>query len=282
MGASVRDRLLALSREQRIDFQILLTRYALERLLWRLGASDWRDRFILKGAMLMTSWFDAPHRPTRDIDFLGYGDPAPESVLAVFQEICAIARDDGVIFETGGFSIDRIREETEYGGLRLKGVALIDGARVRIVIDVGFGDATEPEPEELDYPVLLDQPAPRLRGYARETVIAEKLQAMVMLGLANTRMKDYFDILTLLDAQPPDHDRLVRAIRATFTRRRTAIPAEVPDGLSGVFATDPERMRQWDRFTADLVASPISLVDVVARLREALMPVFDAVRGENP
>lgn len=281
MGASVRDRLLALSRARRIDFQTLLTRYALERLLWRLGVSSWRDRFILKGAMLMTSWFDAPHRPTRDIDFLGFGDPAPESVLAVFREICAIERDDGVIFETDGFSIDRIREETEYGGLRLKGVALVGGARVRIVIDVGFGDATEPEPEELDYPVLLDQPAPRLRGYARETVIAEKLQAMVLLGLANTRLKDYFDILTLLDAQPPDQDRLARAVRATFARRRTSIPVDVPDGLSEAFATDPERKRQWDRFTEDLVARPISLVDVVARLREALMPVFDAARGDN-
>jgi hypothetical protein len=141
IGASVRARLLNLAKERNQPFELLLTRYVLERLLYRLGESKHRDHFVLKGAILMTTWLDDPHRPTRDLDLLGFGDPNPEAIIAVFREVCAIKADDAVTFDIPGLSVDRIRDELEYGGLRLKTTALADGARVGVVVDVGFGDA---------------------------------------------------------------------------------------------------------------------------------------------
>lgn len=195
---------------------------------------------MLKGAVLVTTWFDDPHRPTRDVDFLGFGDPDPAKLVAMFQEVCAIAAEDGLAFDSAGIALDRIREENDYGGVRLRTTAVIDGARVRVVIDIAFGDATEPGLVDLDLPVLLDQPAPRLRGYAQETVIAEKFQAMVALGRANSRMKDLYDVWMLSRSYTFADDRLARAIAATFARRGTAIPSELPDTLSVPFLKIPQ------------------------------------------
>lgn len=269
---SVRARLLNLSRESGQPFQMLLTRYALERFLYRLSMTEHRDRFVLKGAMLMATWFANPFRPTQDVDFLGFGDPEPDSLLAVFKDIFAIQIDDGVIFDANGLTIDRVRDEMEYGGLRIKTNAMIAAARIRIVADIGFGDAIEPGLDELDMPVLLDQPAPRLRSYQRETVIAEKFQAMVMLGRANSRMKDFFDIWALSHAYSFAGDGLARAIAATFKRRRTAIPAERPDALTEAFANDPAKRRQWDAFLRGIEAEPVPLVKIVDELARFLMP----------
>jgi hypothetical protein len=141
MAASVRARLVNISRERNQPFELLLTRYVLERLLHRLSITDYRDLFVLKGAMLMTTWFDVPFRPTRDLDLLGFGDDNPDATLAAFREICAVELDDGVQFETAGLPIDRIRDEAEYGGLRLKTYATIAEARVCVTVDIGFGDA---------------------------------------------------------------------------------------------------------------------------------------------
>ncbi len=272
IGASVRARLLTLAREKGQVFDLLLTRYATERLLYRLSTTPHRDRFVLKGAMLMTTWFDDPHRPTRDVDFLGYGDPAPEPMLAVFREICAIEENDGVIFDVDTLRVELIREELEYGGLRLRTAARLAGARIAIVIDIGFGDAIEPGVEEINLPVLLDLPVPRLRAYARETVVAEKFQAMVMLGLANTRMKDFYDIWMLSRNYDFDGERLSRAIAATFERRGTAIPEEVPDALTSVFSTDATKQRQWETFARDLAAEVPSLETIATDLAGFLMP----------
>ena len=192
----------------------------LERLLYRLSLSRHRDRFVLKGAILMATWLHDPHRPTRDLDLLGFGDPDPEAMLAVFREVCAIKVDDAVVFDTDGLTVDRIRDEQEYGGLRLRTTATVDGARIRVVVDIGFGDAVVPGVEEIELPVLLDPPAPRLRAYPRETVIAEKFQAMVVLGRANSRMKELYDIWILDVPSRFKDDGLARAIAATFTRPR--------------------------------------------------------------
>jgi len=272
IGASVRARLLTLAREKGQAFDLLLTRYATERLLYRLSITPHRDRFVLKGAMLMTTWFDDPHRPTRDVDFLGYGDPAPEPMLAVFREICAIEENDGIIFDVDALRVELIREELEYGGLRLRTTALLARARITVVIDIGFGDAIEPGVEEINLPVLLDLPVPRLRAYARETVVAEKFQAMVMLGLANTRMKDFYDIWMLSRSYDFDGERLSRAIAATFERRGTAIPEEVPDALTAAFATNATKQRQWAAFVRDLAADVPSLETIVNDLAVFLMP----------
>jgi len=281
MGASVRARLLTLARDKGQAFDLLLTRYTTERLLYRLSITPHCDRFVLKGAILLTTWFDDPHRPTRDVDFLGHGDPAPEPMLAVFREICAIEENDGVTFDIDALRVELIREELEYGGLRLRTTARLAGARITVVIDIGFGDAVEPGIEEINLPVLLDLPAPRLRAYARETVVAEKFQAMVMLGLANTRMKDFYDIWMLSRNYDFDRDRLSRAIEATFERRRTPIPEELPDALSPVFAADVTKQRQWTAFVRDLDTGTPSLETIVSDLAGFLMPYAQQARHRS-
>ena len=281
IGASVRARLLQFAKASGQSFDLVLTRFALERLLFRLGQSPHADRFVLKGAMLMMSWFEDPFRGTRDLDLLGFGDPEPEAMLATFKEILALNVSDGVEFDAVALRVDRIREELEYGGLRLRTTASIGGAPIGLTIDVGFGDATEPGAEMLDYPSMLAFPAPRLRAYARETVIAEKFQAMVALGRANSRMKDFYDIWILSNSFDFDGDRLSRAIAATFARRNTAIPVDLPDALTPAFANDEQKLRQWNAFVRDVSAKPGSLREVVANLAGFLMPHAIQARTSN-
>ena len=270
VGASVRQRLLNLAHARGQPMELLLTRYALERLLHRLSLSPHRERFVLKGAMLLATWFDEPHRATRDVDLLGYGDAAEDALLATFREIMAVEADDGVTFDLKGLRIEAIREEVEYVGWRLRTTAALAGARIPITVDIGFGDAVEPGVEDIDLPVLLDLPSPYLRAYPPETVVAEKFHAMVALGRANSRMKDYYDVWMLTSAFELDPERLRRAILATFARRSTAIPAEVPDGLSDAFATDPGKQRQWDAFARNLSGSVPGLGLIVGDLRQRL------------
>ena len=267
LGASVRARLLTYAREHDQQYNLVLIRFALERLLYRLSVSAHADRFVLKGAMLLTTWFNDPGRPTRDLDLLGFGDNDSDLLLAAFREILAIGVEDGIAFDVAALKVDRIREALEYGGARLQTDADIGGAKVRVSIDIGFGDALEPGLEELDYPVLLDLPAPTLRAYARETVIAEKFQAMVLLGRANTRMKDFYDIWLLSQDFEYDANRVATAIAATFARRKTAIPTDLPDALTDDFASDPAKTAQWTAFKKGLASDPGSLSDVVAAIR---------------
>lgn len=281
IGASVRARLLNLAKERNQPFDLLLTRYTLERLLYRLSLSKHRNRFVLKGAMLLTSTMDDPHRPTRDLDLLGLGDPDPAGMIAVFREICSVDAGDAVIFDIAGITVDRIRDEAEYGGLRIKTTADVDGARVRVLVDIGFGDSTEPGLVEIDLPVLLEQPAPHLRAYPYETVIAEKFQAMVALGRANTRLKDFYDIWVLARPHTFDEDRLARAIAATFARRKTEIPVDVPDALTAAFAADPAKQRQWAVFVRDVAIDPGSLAEVVEQLAAFLMPHTTKARSRQ-
>jgi predicted nucleotidyltransferase component of viral defense system len=248
VGASVRQRLLNLAHARGQPMELLLTRYALERLLHRLSVSPHRERFVLKGAMLLATWFDEPHRATRDVDLLGFGDAAEDALLGTFREIMAVEVDDGVSFDLKGLRIEAIREEVEYG----------------------FGDAVEPGVEDIDLPVLLDMPSPHLRAYPPETVIAEKFHAMVVLGRANSRMKDYYDVWMLTGAFEIDPERLRRAVTATFARRRTMIPVEVPDGLRDDFATDPAKQRQWSAFTRNLSGLVPNLGLIVGDLRQRL------------
>lgn len=270
IGASVRARLhnLALQRQQ--PFQVLLTRYVLERLLYRLSTTPHRERFVLKGAMLLTSWFTDPLRPTQDLDLLGFGSPDASKMLEVFREVCSVAAGDGVEFDVAALAVEPIREEMEYGGLRLKTNAIIDGARIRVIVDIGFGDALEPA--EIVLPVLLDLPAPTLRAYPPEAVIAEKFQAMVRLGRANSRMKDFYDIWVLSRSHEFTDDKLARAIRATFERRSTPIPTTSPDCLTQGFANDAVKAQQWTSFVRDVATQPGALTKVVADLDAFLTP----------
>ncbi len=272
VGASVRAHLLQLAKASGQSFDLVLTRFALERLLFRLSQSPHAGRIVLKGAMLMMSWFDNPHRGTRDLDLLGFGDPSPDPMLETFREILAQEADDGVTFDADTLHVDRIREALNYGGLRLRVIASISGARINLTIDIGFGDALEPGVEVLDYPSMLDFPMPRLRAYARETVIAEKFPAMVMLGRVNSRMKDFYDIWILSRSFDFGDDRLARAIAATFDRRETSIPIDLPDALTDAFAKDQQKQRQWRAFVDGVAHNPGDLTDVIAEIATFLMP----------
>lgn len=246
LAASVRQRLMNLARAQNEDFQLVLTRYALERLLYRLSQSEHRDVFVLKGAMLFQLWGDQPHRPTRDLDLLGRGDNSIPRFERIFREVCELAvQDDGLVFNAESVRGDTIKEDQEYEGLRLKLDCHLENARIPIQIDIGFGDVVTPAATEVTYPVLLDFPAPVLPAYSRESVVAEKFQAMVMLGIANSRMKDFYDLWMLARQFKFQGPVLCQAIQATFERRRAPVPADVPVALSAEF----ERMefgQQYD------------------------------------
>lgn len=274
IGASVRGRLLDRSRAERSDFQILLTRYALERLLYRLSISEHRDRFILKGAMLFVTWVADPFRPTRDLDLLGYGDNDAEAIAGTFRSICATqVADDGVTFDIGSLQAAPIREEAEYGGVRVRTTATIDGARIPIQVDVGFGDAVTPAPVEIDYPTLLDNPAPHLRAYPVETVVAEKFEALTTLGMANSRLKDFYDLWLIAQTFELRLSSLVDAVQRTFDRRGTALPQGVPVGLTDEFAA--AWAPQWRAFLSRerMAAAPDAFIAVVGDLRNFLMPL---------
>ena len=274
-AASVRDRLLALAREQGEDFQLLLTQYGLERLLYRLSRSDYRDRFILKGAMLFMLWRDQPHRPTRDVDFLGFGDSSEASLQAIFHELCDIpVEDDGLTLIADSVQVDVIRDETDYGGMRVRLFGALAGARVPIQADIGFGDAVTPEAREIEYPTLLGTPAPHLKAYPRETVVAEKYQALVHLGIANSRMKDFYDLWIIAREFDFDGLTLPEAISNTFSRRRTPLPEHTPSGLSSGFYEDVQKKTQWNAFVHKgmLATSSASLAEACPFLETFLLP----------
>ena len=274
IGASVRARLLERARAEGSDFRILLTRYALERLLYRLSVSEYRERFILKGAMLFATWVADPFRPTRDLDLLGFGDNDVAAIAHTFRAICAErVADDGVLFDGAGLETASIREAMEYGGVRVRTTATISGARVPIQVDIGFGDAVTPAPVEIDYPTLLGNPAPHLRAYPVETVVAEKFEAMVTLGMANSRLKDFYDLWLITRIFEFGQPVLTDAVRRTFDRRGTALPLETPIGLTDQFAT--AWGRQWRTFLGRerMAAVPDDFAAVTADLRSFFVPL---------
>ncbi|MEI7682129.1 MAG: nucleotidyl transferase AbiEii/AbiGii toxin family protein [Betaproteobacteria bacterium] len=275
LAASIRDRLLNKARAEKLDFNLLLTRYALERMIYRLSVSAERDRFLLKGALLFDLWFDVPHRPTHDADFLGFGSAEIPQVEAVFRDICRIEVDDGIVFDPDSVKAAEIRKEANYAGVRVTLLGMLDKARCPVQADIGFGDAVVPGPDEVDYPVLLaEMPAPHLRAYPRYTVVAEKLEALTSLGMLNSRMKDFFDLWVLAKHSAFESQILTRAVAATFQRRQTGIPDGVPIGLSNEFANDPQKVKQWNAFLRKNAIDPKPLSEVVTDLREFLMPVL--------
>ena len=280
LAASVRDRLLNKARAEKLDYNLLLTRYALERMIYRLSISAERDRFLLKGALLFDLWFDVPHRPTHDADFLGFGSAEIPQVEALFRDICRIEVDDGILFDPDSVKAAEIRKEANYAGIRVTLMGMLDKARCPVQADIGFGDAVVPGPDEVDYPVLLaEMPAPHLRVYPRYTVVAEKLEALTSLGMLNSRMKDYFDLWVLVRYSELDTQILIRAVAATFDRRQTGIPNGVPVGLSDEFANDPLKEKQWNAFLRKNSIAPKPLSEVVTDLRDFLMPVL-ALAGQ--
>lgn len=280
VAASVQRRLLNIARERGEDYQLILTRYALERFLRRLGASRYRDRFSLKGAMLYPLWGGAVHRPTRDLDLHGSGDGGVAPLEDVFRDICVLdVEDDGVHFFPDTVRGEEIREDQEYEGVRVQMQCRLGSARMFLQVDIGFGDAVIPDPAETAYPTLLDFPAPRIRAYPREAVVAEKYQALVALGIANSRMKDYYDLWMLAHTFSFDGSLLSRAIEATFTRRHTSVPRVNPMGLSDEYCDDSSKNTQWRAFVrrTRLADESLSLRAVVEFLRHFLIPLSIAI-----
>jgi hypothetical protein len=284
-AASVRDRLLNLARERREDFQAILVRYAVERLLYRLSVSKYSDQFLLKGAMLFFVWSGQLYRPTRDLDLLGAGENSIPRMKKIFGEICKVpVDDDGLKFLTGTIRGTRIREDEEYEGVRLTLTARLAAARIPVRVDIAFGDAVKSEPKEEEFPTLLPLPAPRLKIYPREAVVAEKFQIMVALGIANSRMKDFSDIWTLARAFPFEGEALSEAIAATFERRHTTLPTTPPLALTPEFSEDRAKQAQWKAFLdrGQLSVDGQKLTDVINLLRDFLMPPTVAVATGKP
>lgn len=282
LAASVRARLLNRARATGRPFDLLLTQFVHERLLYRLSVSPHADRFALKGAMLLTTWLPGTARGTRDLDLLGFGEASEARLLGLFRDVLAIRAEDGVGFDPGTLRAEPIREGLKYGGLRLRGTASLSGARIAVVVDVGFGDAVEPGLDTIEYPSLLDLPTPKLRAYAPETVVAEKFQATVALGLANSRLKDFYDLWMLSRTFRFDPDRLARAIGATFARRDTAVPTRTPDALTAAFAGDALKRHQWAALTADFDPAPPDLQTVTRHLAGLLMAAAQRARHLDP
>lgn len=251
VAASVRQRLLNRSRETGEVFDFLLQRYAAERFLYRLGESPYRERYVLKGAMLFPLWGGSLYRPTHDLDFTGYGSSEIGDVVEVFRQLCTLdVENDGVVFHADTLTADPIREDTEYHGLRLKFVATLDSARVSMQIDVGFGNAIKPGAERVDYPTLLEAPAPKICAYPPEAVVAEKLHAMVVLGERNSRFRDFYDLFILCSEFAFLGEPLSFAISATFERRQTEITSNIPSSLTARFYAEPSRAERWRAYAA--------------------------------
>lgn len=287
---SIRQRLRNELRARGEDVALGLSRYAVERFLYRLGRSRHRERFVLKGATLFAIWGTA-YRPTRDIDFTGYGSPDPQDVIGAFREICNTPDDvDQLVFETGTITAEPIRDGSEYSGLRIKIGARLGESEIPIQVDVGFGNAIVPGPEEREYRTILGDPPPRILAYPPESVVAEKMHAMVILGERNSRYKDFYDLYAMAGAFHFERSTLVRAVKATFDRRATGVEAALPSALAASFYASDNRASQWRAYVTrnSLTDAPTDFTRVGDRLTAFLQPVWadlntlDATAGNWP
>jgi predicted nucleotidyltransferase component of viral defense system len=274
IGASIRDRLAIQARSSGVPLTALMERFVIGRLLWRVSQSASGRKFVLKGAQLFSLWTNTIHRPTRDLDLLSFGDSSPENVRTYFAELLAAPADppDGLLW--GAVHASQIREDQNYGGVRITVKATLSGAIIPAQIDVGFGDVITPAPVEMNWHDLLGFPEARLLAYPPETVIAEKIHAAAELGMANSRMKDFYDLYWLCGNMEFRSGVLSDAIRATFRRRDAALPEDVPPALTQVFAEDATKTTQWNAFLRKNRLKAPKLPEVILRLRDFLHPVL--------
>jgi predicted nucleotidyltransferase component of viral defense system len=284
VAASIRQRLLNLSKEKGEDFTLTLVRYAAERFLYRLSCSAHTEHFILKGALLLATRVNRPYRPTRDIDFLEYGEASKGALSKAIADIAkAEVEDDGLLFDLDSLEVEEIRENQDYGGLRVSMNVMLDRARIPLQIDVGYGDAITPATIDLEYPTLLGGSTLRVRAYPIETVVAEKVEAIVKLGMANSRMKDYYDLWLIAGSFDFAGRVLTTALCATFHRRGTTLPSDDPVGLTGEFAEAPDNVKRWRAFieTNGLADAPKDLQGVVNVIRDFVLPPLRAAAARH-
>jgi nucleotidyltransferase AbiEii toxin of type IV toxin-antitoxin system len=277
LAASVKARLLALAGRRNESFNLLVGRFGVERLLYRLSQSRHADRFLLKGAMLFALWDEKAPRPTRDIDFLAFGPIDLDEIEVVFREIVETpVPDDGLAFQPDSVRVENIREAEAYGGVRVRLLALLGKGKVPLQVDVASGDVVTPAPDKSIFPALLEFPAPHIRSYPIYTVVAEKFEAMVKLGILNTRMKDFFDLWFLSRRFDFDGAVLHDAVHATFARRQTVLGDKLPLTLTDEFAKDSTKQTQWIAFLRrnGLSGPPQQFTDVVVLLRQFIGPIL--------
>ena len=279
VSASIKAKLLNHARANGLEMGPLMEQYALGRLFWRLSQSRYADRFVLKGAQLFQIWSGAAHRPTRDADFLSYGEVDAEALIAIFSGICAVGlpEEDGLSWQD--CSAKSIRDDNAYGGIRVRMVAMLGNARIPVQVDVGYGDAITPEPVKVQWRGLLDFPPSRLLAYPPQTVIAEKLEAAVSLGRSNSRMKDFYDMYWLSRHMSIERSLLVESIQLTFERRGTNVPQGVPLALTDDFANDPSKQTQWKAFLRKSDLEFIEFSEVIAELRKFIVPLLGDGEG---
>jgi hypothetical protein len=279
LAASVKARLLALASQRDESFNLLVARFGVERLLYRLSRSRHADKLLLKGAMLFALWDEKAPRPTRDVDFLAFGPIELDEIAAVFREILETpVPDDGLIFQADSVRVDHIREADAYGGVRVRLFALLGKGKVPLQVDLAAGDVVTPAPEKSIFPTLLEFPAPHIRSYPIYTVVAEKFEAIVKLGLLNTRMKDFYDLWFLSRRFDFNGDILHDAVHATFRRRQTALGNKLPFPLTDEFANDSTKQTQWAAFLRRnrLFGPSQQFADVVVVLRQFIGPIWPA------
>lgn len=283
-SASIRQRLLNHSTAIKTDPNLVLIWYGLERFLYRLSVSTHSERFVLKGAMLFRLWGGANFRSTKDLDLEGFLKDEAEVVREVFASICVQpVEDDGLVFDASSVKVTEIRDTQEYGGFRVLLTAKLGTAVLRLQIDVGFGDAITPTPATTEFPSILNQSRPRIRVYPRETVVAEKFEAMVQLGMTNSRMKDYYYLWFMLRHFEFEGSMLAAAVRATFERRGTVIPRKSPIALTVEYAVDLNHVRQWTAFSKSLgVEATPGLGVVIDDISEFVLPPAIAAATEQP
>lgn len=275
MSASIRARLKNIAKKEGTDFAAILTRYGLERLLYRIGQSKYASQYLLKGALLFNLWYDMPHRPTKDIDLLGFGNNELDYLTSVFKEICLISADDGIVFDSSSISATPMKKEDGYKGARIELFANLSKASIKIQVDVGYGDIVTPDPIDASYPVLInDLPRPQIRTYPIYTVIAEKLHAIALLGMANSRLKDYLDLYVLLKNEELNEEILLGAITSTFARREMALPKDTPAGLTTEYSQDVLRQAMWRSFLNKNELEFISLPEVVTSISDFVLPII--------
>ena len=278
LAASIRQRLLYKARETGRPFNEMLQYFAMERFLYRLARSPYAGKFVLKGALMFTAWQAPMSRPTMDIDLLGVINNSIDAIVAMTKAICTqVVEPDGLTFEPESIEGERIVEDADYAGVRVRFRGRLGTARLTMQLDIGFGDVVVPQPVTVEYPTILPLPAPRLRGYSRESAIAEKFEAMVKLGILNSRMKDFFDVWLLSRQFDFAGRTLATAIATTFATRRTAVPSE-PIALTDAFAAETGKQTQWRGFIRrSRLQTPDYLADVVTSLAVFLGPIAKAL-----
>jgi len=280
LQASVRSRLQNKAKETNRPFAEVLQYYGMERFLYRFSKSEYVTKFVLKGALLFFAWQIPERRTTLDIDFLSCFDNQVENIEAVVRSVCdQTVEPDGLIFDAKTVQGHKIKEDADYEGVRVKFIGFLDRSRIPMQIDVGFGDIVYPKAKVIDFPVILDFSRPHLKGYPPESVISEKFEAMIKLGLLNSRMKDFYDIWLMLRQFDFSGSNLTQALKGTFKHRKTDLPTGKPLFVEEIYDEKSDRQTLWKAFLrkGDIEQAPERLAMIAKEIEHFLIEPLRAL-----